>query len=185
MTAAHTNQRSIQITSITSIGFVSLLYSMRNTFQIEICFTKITNFSSLTDLKAADEGGVAIANATDRETNELFQEPKNVVNGNVVVLEIPDENVSTVNTSEQEKKATNDETKEFVPKKQPPKNVVTSLAVLVSKTSTAPPVVMKGETKNIDSGSRSQTKGYHILYIVKLHRHNLIQEDNCAAKCTV
>lgn len=111
------------------------------------------------DLKAADEGGVAIANATDQDTNELFQEPKDVVHhDNVVVSEIPGENVSTVNTSEQEKKAKNDETKEFVPKKQPPKNVVTSLAEWVSKASAAPPVVMKGETKNIDSGSRSQAK---------------------------
>ena len=153
---------------------------MRNTFQIEIYFTKIINFSSLTDLKAADEGGVAIANATDQDTNELFQEPKDVVHhDNVVVSEIPGENVSTVNTSEQEKKATNDETKEFVPKKQPPKNVVTSLAEWVSKASAAPPVVMKGETKNIDSGSRSQAKRYHSLYIVLLRRHNLIQENNC------
>lgn len=101
-----------------------------------------------------DEGGVLTQEAEDRGTEEVFDEPRDTINNSVDSSEITKQEPSSQNESEQEKISVVEETKETVPQKQVPKNVVTSWAEWKSKTATA---VVK-ETKKQENNSHSQVK---------------------------
>lgn len=106
------------------------------------------------DHKMGDEGGVLTQEAEDRGTEEVFDEPRDTINNSVDSSEITKQEPSSQNESEQEKISVVEETKETVPQKQVPKNVVTSWAEWKSKTATA---VVK-ETKKQENNSHSQVK---------------------------
>ena len=113
----------------------------------------------LKDHKMGDEGGVLNQEAEDWGTKEVFDEPRDTINNCVDSSEITKQEPLR-NESEQEKPSAVEETKETVPQKQVPKNVVTSWTEWKSKTATA----VVEETKKQENNSQSQVKRYAKLY---------------------
>ena len=146
-------QRSIQTTSTTRPSLLTLLHNRltpmqisglvrvwiwrRERFEWQSIVTVII-FFSLSDIKAADEGGAGFESAEDQEENESFEEPKDEATC-IVASEITKENNSLEKPLEHAKTVTE------------AKNDVTSWATWASKASAAP----------VDnSSSRSQAKRY-------------------------